>query len=800
MAKIWFLEANLPLTKSYALNAKQEITTSAYPIVSKFKSHATTCDTLKDFYTQLVEHSKKGHCLIKGILHHELSLESRRKSTQTLDKTEWVCLDLDGAPFKSPEEMMSQHPALKDVSYVVQYSASEGLGKPGIRCHVFFYLDSAYNATYLKSWLMEMNLDGNLFKGVLRRNLSMNDAGTCIKWPVDITCCQNDKLLYIAPPTVEKGIEYNPPAPRIQYVAKKLPCLPTSRLAIQKIEFWKKEQRTVLNAMRKEAGLTALRATRIADGHEVQGAPGEATITGIRTDDEFVRLNLNGGDSWAYWHPKNDFTYIHSFKGEPSCLTKELLPSYYQDCLNTARHEATQPTADGEIILGVCDTRSALLWKVSWNPKTADLNLYPAKGDKQITDWLLQHGKVPGDFVPQWQFEFNPSNKVIVDIDKQYLNTYVPSKYYKNKVTKVTELDNCPTIKKVLISVTGNDEWGEITEHFMNWLAVLFQHKIKIGTTWLFSGTEGTGKNLLSNHIMRPLIGSRYVKEVLITGLEDQFNGWLETCLLCFVNEIQVSSSQHRKIVSGKLRNWITDSPLDIRPMGVTRYDADNYCNFIMNSNERDAVDINNADRRYNFGLYQENKLAITEHEVSTLIPKELPAFFNYLMSRPASITEARRILESKTRKDTILANRNSVDMLADALLDGDISPFLEALPDIRHISVISGRDSTVAVAFHSIVTRELELLTNSKPTKGADHRVESKLTRDELFILFDHCVGNMPSSPNKFTRLLKHKRIETKKIRINDGTAYGVHVTWTASAEFCDEYRPEKQKLRRVK
>ncbi|MFK5284277.1 primase-helicase family protein, partial [Lacticaseibacillus paracasei] len=77
------------------------------------------------------------------------------------------------------------------------------------------------------------------------------------------------------------------------------------------------------------------------------------------------------------------------------------------------------------------------------------------------------------------------------------------------------------------------------------------------------------------------------------------------------------------------LRNWITDSPLDIRPMGVTRYDADNYCNFIMNSNKRDGVDIDNSDRRYNFGLYQENKLAITEHEVSVLLPKELPYFFN---------------------------------------------------------------------------------------------------------------------------------------------------------------------------
>ena len=29
---------------------------------------------------------------------------------------------------------------------------------------------------------------------------------------------------------------------------------------------------------------------------------------------------------------------------------------------------------------------------------------------------------------------------------------------------------------------------------------------------------------------------------MLITGLEDQFNGWLEYTLMCFVNEIQVNT------------------------------------------------------------------------------------------------------------------------------------------------------------------------------------------------------------------------------------------------------------------
>lgn len=98
-------------------------------------------------------------------------------------------------------------------------------------------------------------------------------------------------------------------------------------------------------------------------------------------------------------------------------------------------------------------------------------------------------------------------------------------------------------------------------------------------------------------------------------------------------------------------------------------------------------------------------------------------------------------------------------------------------------------------------MTRELNLLVNTKPGKDNLHSIESKLSRDELFILFDYCIGNMPQSPNKFTRMLKHKRIETQRMRMDNGeNAYGMHITWIASKEFCNEHRPEKISMRRVK
>ena len=76
-----------------------------------------------------------------------------------------------------------------------------------------------------------------------------------------------------------------------------------------------------------------------------------------------------------------------------------------------------------------------------------------------------------------------------------------------------------------------------------------------------------------------------------------------------------------------------------------------------------------------------------------------------------------------------------------------------------------------------------------------------SKLTRDELFVLFEYCHGNIPQSPNKFTRLLKHKGITTTKIRNAHGElAYGMHITWMATSEWCKDHELTPEKLRRVK
>ena len=82
---------------------------------------------------------------------------------------------------------------------------------------------------------------------------------------------------------------------------------------------------------------------KVVGTQEVMLQPDESVITETKTERGFVYFNLNGGDSWAYYHPENNPDYILNFKGEPAYLTKELLPDYWQQLTNTGSSTRTQP-------------------------------------------------------------------------------------------------------------------------------------------------------------------------------------------------------------------------------------------------------------------------------------------------------------------------------------------------------------------------------------------------------------------------------------------------------------------------
>lgn len=477
---IIFLSAPIPLTKSYAKNADGSIEKSNYPNVANFTSHHERCADMKAFEVLLKKHAAKGHTLLKGTIAKPLVSESRKGSTDSNGHTEYIVFDLDGIPNLATVEQVLTALGITDVSYVVQYSASYKIENNDLRAHVFMQLTKPMAAPLLKQWLIGLNHSVDL----LRNAMKLTKTANGLSWPLDITACQNDKLIYIAPPML-KGIKdpLGAKIPRIAYVQKKLNKLDING-AIPTTEVNRTKTDKRINELRVVAGLPERKfQLKMVGSNQVMVKPDSATVSEFKIDRGFVYFNLNGGDSWAYYHPENNPDFIFNFKGEPTYQTKELLPEYWEEITQ----QETKANSDGVIYLTLLDRKTSNYFRGTYDQKTDRLELFAAKNETQVRHFAKQHGIPLGDFIPEWDMVFEPLSKYRVDVASRKINVYEPTKYGKKKPRKITGVP--PTIARTILHALGNDLPSY--DHFLNWLACVFQYRTRTLTAWILHGVEG---------------------------------------------------------------------------------------------------------------------------------------------------------------------------------------------------------------------------------------------------------------------------------------------------------------------
>jgi len=214
-------------------------------------------------------------------------------------------------------------------------------------------------------------------------------------------------------------------------------------------------------------------------------------------------------------------------------------------------------------------------------------------------------------------------------------------------------------------------------------------------------------------------------------------------------------------------------------------YSVKSYINLIFTSNKSQPVRIPMGDRRFNVGKYQAYKWEPTPHEIDVLIPSELEGFTQYLMTRKADIKVARTIMQTDDRAAIQALGVTSVDEFANDVLTGNLAKLWEYMPDERMMNE-HGLVDVTASTYASLLKRYF-------------NESMSRITRDELAMLFRHAIGKVPEGANKFTSFLRHHCITTKKMWINGVSSYGVEVTWTSKPDY-QVTPPEEKKLRKVK
>ena len=781
--KLFFLEAPMALTKQIALTATGEIEKTPYPNAYEVTSHEEDITSLRGFEVALKTHAAHGHCLVKGELNRPLVAESRAGTTDTNAPTWWLCLDIDGLPdvyipdvttttqvAGKPQTTVTKGTAIKvtvetlldalglaGVSCIVQWSASYGISDTYLRCHIYILLDKPYPAPLIKQWL----IDKNLSTPMLCASLKLTKTGNALSWPLDASACQNDKLIYIAPPVL-KGIK-DPmgKTPRVHLIKKG-----KDRFTLGAVPNTTRNREVMhkrLDELRQADGLPKRKTTYKMHGSmEVLVKPDVCLVTETKTERGFVYFNLNGGDSWAYFHPEDNPDYIYNFKGEPVYLTKELLPEYWEEL----HKQTNRVDSKGIMKLAFLDPKTDRYYRGVYDTLADELLLEPTSSALALRHYCKANG-VPllEDVIPEWNLSFDPHDNVRVDIGNRSINTFQPTQYMRATVRTSRAIPK--TIRKVLFHMVGDDP--ESLERFMNWLAYVLQNRDRALTAWVFHGVPGTGKGTFLAKILRPIWGHEYVAVPRMKELEKEFNSFIDKSLLVCVDEVEAEALQNEKGVMADLRRYITEETIPLRRMHQDARKVRNYSAWIFFSNSTGPIRVSRDDRRVNVAKYQPQKLIISDDELARL-ETELQAFHDYLMCYQVNKDLVFTPLINQEREDMMELTENAIDTVANALIQGNMGFFIDQLPtDQRYAG-----DSKLVLKVEDYKAVIHTLLKRTERNNGM-----CNIARDELRAIFEYTVGKIPESPNKFTSMVKHHRIRIGKVRIGPKVVNGVAVIW---------------------
>lgn len=729
-----FLSASngLPLTKTFSATGS-----TPYPLVTHVDSHTFTVDTISDFHDTLRQQSQLGHCLLKGDLKQPLVNESRKGKSNRNAYTDLLVLDIDG--LRLPNTKFSTGPLttvhiehianmivsalpdeLNDVSFIAQASSSFGMKSDRFSLHLFFMLTVPLPPKTVKLWLQHVNHVDTLFEEQIE--LSVN--GHSLKYVVDTSVADNSKLIFIAPPTfADKTLDpFQDPDQRIVLVSKGQETLDLaplmsgiSREAMFSVSRAKKD------SLRDTAGMNRKKEKiQIAQvnyrNEEILTNPDKVSIT-VSDDSSspFIRCNINGGDSGAYYFNLDAPTYMYNFKDEPIFEIEKADPDFYLSIFEmfddhiSASGKASVPVAIRDFYTDIyyCGLFDPNIQQFSDNYPLTPL----AKGS--IDSFMLSHGRPVPDFIPDARVIFDPTQKeeaIQLQNTPYHINMYRQTDYMLNAAEPDRPLtlgqgpkiqDKCPLTYKLIHHILGNGD--EEFERFVNWLAYIYQTRQKAGTAWVLTGVPGTGKGLFYSRILRPLFGEAHVPMKALQNIEEQFNLYMRTALFLIVDEFHMSSASQGTIkIADKLKNQITENTTTIRAMRSNQTEVRNFTNFIFLTNRLDAVKIEDGDRRYNIAPRQETKLEVAHPDVLERIDdlhKELHDFAGILKTYEVNTRLVRTCVNNDAKTEMRHVSMSVFEDFCRALKEGELEFFTDVL-QIETTNVMGSGDVLPAQRF----------------------------------------------------------------------------------------------------
>ena len=736
--RVTFLEATngLSLSKHHS---KQD-GFKPYPHVKSVSSHVhqltTDSEGLEDLEVLMRDHGDKGHCMLKGNLKRDLIDESRAGQSNRTELSNLLVLDIDGVRLPKSisttnkltkaevtflaNQIIAELPIeLRDVSYIAQASASLGFKGDKISMHIFMFLSIAMPAKSIKLWLQDVNFESDVFADQME--LSVN--GQSLKYPLDTSVADNSKIIFIAPPTFSH-VRSNPFETNDDRIVRVDRGQASFNLAgmmsdispqrcHEKAQKFKDKLRETAGFSKKATKIRVATIDNIAE--EVLVNPDKMAIAIVdESTFPYIRCNINGGDSAAYYFNMSKPTYMYNFKDEPIFEIEKADKEFYLSIFDRYE-ERLEEVGQSEKPVVLRDYSTDTFFNGLYDPNTKQFSKdYPLTpiSKMNIEDFYMNHGKVPPDFIPDGRVVFDPtSNEEAINFKKvpYYVNTYQRSDYVRNAEAPDQPLemghgqrikDKCPLIHTIIYHILGNGD--EEYERFINWLAAIYQTRKKTGVSWVLTGTQGTGKGIFYSRILRGLFGTPHVPMKFLQSMEEQFNLYMRDALFLVVDEFHMASaSSSAGKMADKLKNQITEPTITIRGMRSNQVEVESYTNYLFLTNRVDAVNIETGDRRYNIAPKQEEKLldkfpGLAKQLDSTKLEKELYHFAGMLKTYKVDSHLAKTAINNLAKEQMRNVSMSVFEEFCQALKEGKLSYFTDIL-DINTASVLHANEIEAA-------------------------------------------------------------------------------------------------------
>lgn len=205
------------------------------------------------------------------------------------------------------------------------------------------------------------------------------------------------------------------------------------------------------------------------------------------------------------------------------------------------------------------------------------------------------------------------------------VNTYVPLE------TKRVQGDATPFLVH-LEKLLPNERDRQI---LLSYMAACVQHPgIKFQWAPLIQGAPGNGKTLLTRCV-KFAVGERHSYIPKAKDLTSKFNAWLVGRIFIGVEDIYVPEA--KKEVLEELKPMITGGDgYEIEGKGADQYNANLCCNFILNSNHKDAIRKTLDDRR--FAVFYTNQQTALDLVRDGMDGEYFPKLYNWLNSEGYAI------------------------------------------------------------------------------------------------------------------------------------------------------------------